>query len=241
MTWLLSEDRALKLKLQGMTVTDAKSKEFSDGVRNVPVRFRMTANERITLTYPCVIIEFLGPHFAPERMQQSGPMYLPYAPEGYSQWWPSEDTTWDANVMRVNLFPWPYNLVYKVTIYSRNALLHQFPLMQQMAAYDRVPPRMGWLDIPQDGTWRWMHLMGGPDHEYARDKDNKYIFRTTYLIRVESEFLSEITDMTPGMGYPRVSELDIDLSCYSDLNDIDPAELTESVGWISSGNQLSTT
>jgi hypothetical protein len=235
MTWLLNEDAALlqpKFKLQHMTVTDAKSKEFPGGTRNVPVRFRQVSNEAVQLTYPIVIIEFLGPMFASERMQQSGPMYIPYAPEGIPTWWSYDDTTWNADKYRVDQFPTPYNLEYRVTVYSRDAM-HQFALMAQMAQPDRVPPRMGWLDIPQDGTWRWMHLMGGPDHEYARDKDNKLIFRTTYLIRIESELLGPITDMTPGAGYPRVNEVDIDLSCYRDLTDLDSAELTESVGWVS--------
>ncbi len=231
-TWLLAEDLALKGKLQGLTVTDAKSKEFPGGTRNVPVRFRQVSNEAVQLTYPIVIIEFLGPLFAPERMQQSGPMYVPYAPEGVAPWWDEHATTWNADKYQVDQFPIPYNLEYRVTVYSREAL-HQFSLMAQMAQPDRVPPRMGWLDIPQDGTWRWMHLMGGPDHEYARDKDNKLIFRTTYLIRIESELLGPITDMTPGAGYPRVSEVDIDLSCYRDLADLTSDELTESVGWVS--------
>ena len=81
MSWLLSEDAALKAKLQGLTVTDMTSGDLPGGIRQVPVRFRLPMDEMVSLTFPVILIEFSSMAWASPR-QHSGRIQLPYAPEG---------------------------------------------------------------------------------------------------------------------------------------------------------------
>jgi len=90
-------------------------------------------------------------------------------------------------------FPIPYNLDYQVTVYSRKAI-HDRMLVAALAATDRVPARFGFLEIPEDGTYRRLDLIGGPNTEADKDRDGKRIFRSTYAVRVSSELIQGAVD-----------------------------------------------
>src|SRR5215467_9787661 len=126
MPWLLNEDAALKLKLQGLTVSDA-----TNASRPVPVRFRLPEVEVSTLTFPIIAIEHDGWYPAPERMH-SGYTNVPYAPEGFNPWW--DDSGGPANAEfdpndspYFGYFPVPYNFDYIITVYTRFMHEHMLP------------------------------------------------------------------------------------------------------------------
>lgn len=226
--WLLNEDAALKFKLQGMTVFDAGAPSG----RPVPVRFRLPETEVADLTYPIIIIEHDGWTLANER-EHRGFVKLPYAPEGFDPWWkdtgpattifnPSDSPYW-SNI------PLPYNLDYTISIFTRFMLDHTMPLIAQLAQYNRLDPKFGFLDIPQDGTKRTMQLLGGPEAADEYDENGKRIFRTIYKVRVFSELVPQV------IQYARATLINLDLSVYDDIADLSGKSLEEAHGLLSVG------
>lgn len=228
MPWLLNEDGALKLKLQGLRVSDANAPQG----RPVPVRFRLPESEVADLTFPIIIITHDAWTPAPERMHD-GFVPLPYAAEGLTPWW--QDTGPATTIFDpqagpyYSYFPIPYNFDYRVTVYSRFMHEHTIPLVSALAQYERLHPKYGFLDIPQDGTKRTMQLIGGPNPQYGTDSNGKRIFWVEYQIRVFSELLPTI------YTYPPVREINVDLSEYSSATDITVNNLIESKSLLSVG------
>lgn len=231
MPWLLNEDAALKMKLQGLQVSDANAPSG----RPVPVRYRLPETEVADLTFPIIVISHLGWYPAPERMHD-GYGKLPYAPEGYAPWWNetgAATTTFDpCDSPYYSWFPIPYNFDYRVTVYSRIMHEHMIPLVSALAQYERLHPKYGFLDVPQDGTKRTMQLMGGPDLKTGKDDNGKRIFWADYRIRVFSELLPPIYQPVP------VTDINLDLSVYTDTIDLTPSNLIESKGLLSVGTPV---
>lgn len=227
MPWIYNEDAALpapKLKLQGLTVSDANNSS-----RPVPVRYRLPEDELATLTYPCIVIEHQGINPAPER-EHRGYIQLPYAPEGYPIWWPATATSYDPALSPYySYFPLPYNMDYSVTVYARKMSEHLQPLLAILASEKYLPYHFGFLDIPQDGTVRNMFLMQGPQIQYGKDKDDKRLFRATYMVRVMTEVIPEIFTAVP------VTEIALDLGVYSDVRNLNSEELSANQALISTG------
>lgn len=182
MPWLLNEDAAIKAKLQGLKVTDVNAPTAG---RPVGVRFRLPETELADLTFPNVIVEHAGLYLDNEREHRGTNIRLPYAPEGYDLWATPEDPGTSPYLAD---FPLPYNVDYLVSVYSRK-IQHQMVLRSALAAFDRIPDRFGFLEIPQDGTIRRLDRMGGPDLQAYHDNDNKRVFRDAYRLRVSSELL----------------------------------------------------
>jgi hypothetical protein len=230
MPWLFNEDSALKIKLQGLTVSDANNSS-----RPVPVRFRLPEAEVADLTFPIIVISHNGWYPAPERMHD-GYAKLPYAPEGLPAWFPdtgSATTTFlPSDSPYWSWFPTPYNFDYQVTVYCRFMHEHTIPLTSALAQYDRLPARFGFLDIPEDGTKRTLQLLGGPELQTGKDANGKRLFWVNYVIRVFSE-------LVPAITMPVLAKtVNLDLSVYSDTNDILPATLTESRSLLSVGTPI---
>lgn len=239
MPWLLNEDIAIKAKLQGLTVTDMTSGDLPGGVRQVPVRFRLPMDELVNLTFPCILVEFSSMVWASPR-QHSGQIQLPYAPEGMAQWWASGATAYQIGDSpywtREPLAVW---LFYQVTLYSRLQRDHQRPLEAILSGPDYLPLLDGYLDIPQDGTYRRLDVTGGPNRGYARydpgvlgQGDQKRILYTTWQVRVSSEMLYDITNVYTAA---LCRQLDFDLTCYTTVDNITTAEISESFGILSTG------
>lgn len=226
--WLLNEDAALKLKLQGLQVIDANAPQG----RTVPVRFRLPEVELADLTYPIIVIDHDGWYIANDR-EHRGFVQIPYAPEGYAPWWNDTGpatTIFDPNDSPYwSFFPLPYNLDYTVTVYARIQHEHTIPLISQLAAYDRLNAKFAYLDIPQDGTKRTMQLLGGPASVVDYDENGKRLFKTIYKIRVFSELVEEV------IQYVMATNINLDLSVYQDITDLSVQEVTESIGLLSVG------
>jgi hypothetical protein len=231
MPWLLNEDAALKSKLQGLQVFD---KNAPNG-RNVPVRFRLPETEIADVTYPIIIIEHRGWSVANDR-EHRGYVNLPYAPENFSPWWadtgPATTVFNPSDSPYQSYFPLPYNFDYLVTFYGRIMHEHNIPIIAQLAAYNRLNAKFGFLDVPQDGTKRTMQILGGPEPHDAYDENGKRLFATSYLIRIFSELISEIA--LPVLNN-LVNQIQLNLNVYSDPSDLTGPQLAESVGILSVG------
>lgn len=221
MPWLLNEDGALKLKLQGLFVYDPNS---GPNGRRVPVRFRLPEDEVADLTFPIIVIEHAGWLPAPERMHD-GYVTIGYAPEGLPVWFDDTGpatTSFDPTTSPYRgFFPIAYNLDYTISVYTRMMQEHMMPLVAQLAQYDRLHPKYGFLDVPQDGTKRTLQLLGGGEPGADKDSDGKRIFRTQYKVRVFSELLPNISVPSPA------TLINLDLSVYSDVSDLTGESLTE--------------
>lgn len=220
MPWLRNEDAALKLKLQGILVNDANS---PGGGRLVPVRYRLPETELANLNYPIIIIEHIGLFPAPER-EHRGWIQLQYAPEDRAIWWNPTDTSYDPTLSPYyTYFPVPYNFDYQITVYARSWVEHMQPIMTLLATYNYLPYHFGFLDIPQDGTFRTMQLMGGPEPSYTKDNDGKRRYETRYRIRVFSELLGPVVTPVP------VTDIHLDLSVYESITPLMIEDLTQSM------------
>jgi hypothetical protein len=229
MPWLLNEDAALKAKLQGLRVIDANS-----GVngRPVPVRYRLPETEPSDLTFPIIVISHNGWYYAAERAHD-GAEPLPYAPEGLSPWWDDTDivTGFDPNDSPYipNYFPIPYNLDYRVTVYSRFMHEHTIPIVSALAGDNYLHAKYGYLNIPQDGTKRTLQLLGGPDLFTEKDNNDKRLFRVEYVVRVFSELVPAL------VNYVMSQSINLNFSVYADTQDLTGPTLTKSKGILSVG------
>lgn len=235
MPWLFNEDAAIKARLQGLLVQDANA---PDGGREVKVRFRLPEDELANLTYPVIIVEHAGLYPAQERMH-SGYQQLPYAPEGSPAWWEPGQPIYPAESPYWSPFPTPYNFDYQITVYGRFWAAHIGPMIGQLATIYRLPAKHGKLWVPQDNTMRTMRLLGGPEQGYGQDEDGKKLFKVVYLVRVFSELVEEVASSIGWGGtLVPVNTVDIDLSVYSDLSDIDlstPTGVEQNIGIYSIG------
>lgn len=230
MPWLFNEDAALKKKLQGLQVFDANNPQG----KTVKVRFRLPQTEVADLDFPIIVISHSGWFLAPER-EHRGFVQLPYAPEGLPAWW--EDNGDEAATAQFDPndspyysnFPLPYNFDYRVDVLCRFMTDHTVPLVAALAAPDRLDPHFGFLDVPQDGTKRTMQLLGGPSIEALKDENDKRLFQTTYLVRVFSELVPQVLQSA------LVSQINLDLSVYTDTTDLTGSALLEARGILSVG------
>lgn len=240
MSWLYSEDAALKNKLQGLQVIDGNA----PGGRTVPVRFKLPEDELANLSYPILIIEHLGLYPDPEREHRAASSYqIPYAPEGFAQWGYGDGElgpTLDPSQSPYRgFFPIPYNFDYKVTLFGRFMTQHVRPLTAVLLTEHYLPYHFGYLQVPQDGTVRSMFLLGGPEYSYAKDEDNKRLFAVTFRVRVFSELVQNVQSLESyGGTLVPVNTVSLDLSVYADVEDIDlstPAEIEAHRGLLSVG------
>jgi hypothetical protein len=213
------------------------------GTRQVPVRFRLPMDELVNLTFPVILIEFSSMTWASPR-QHSGRIQLPYAPEGMPQWWPAgagaypyaASPYWTREPLAVWLF-------YQVTLYSRLQRDHHRPLEAALSGPGYLPLMDGYLDIPQDGTYRRLDVTGGPSRGYARydpgtlgESDQKRILYTTWQVRVSSEMLYDVASV---YAAALAREISYDLTCYTAVDNITTAEISESFGILGSAASTS--
>lgn len=237
MPWLRNEDAALKRKLQDLVVYDENAPE---GGRDVPVRYRLPQDELANLSYPIIIIKHAGLYPDPER-EHRGYVQLPYAPEGFDQWWPaSDDTKADVTLSPYFAnFPMPWRFNYEIILYARFMGVHVQPLVAQLATQNYLPAKWGFLEVPQDGTVRSMFLQGGPEFGYGTDEDGKRMIKVTYLISLFAELVENVQSLVPfGGTLVPVNTVDLDLRVYSDVSKISmntPAEIETHRGILSVG------
>ena len=171
MTFILNEERALKLHLSDLKVSDGK-----EPLRSVGVWFNQPDVEIRPSTYPFITISMVDVVEALERTHR-GRIVLPYTPEN-----PPATIPGTSNVVD---YPIPYDLIYQVVTYARHPL-HDRQLIQQLLMY-KLGSRIHTLFIPEDNTVRTMFMTGSRKSDTTTD--GRRLFRNAYTLKISSELL----------------------------------------------------
>jgi hypothetical protein len=165
------EDMGLKNLLQGVTVTDLNASPSTP--RPVPVWFHNPEREERRITYPNIVINFLGERVAHER-EHRGHVQVFYR---YLQNIPLDP---DKPVMIE--YPIPLDFDYLVTATARvNQHISQISASLVMG---RLHPRFAQMECP-GGTVRRITVQG-VSRTNSLDVD-KRLFRQIYQLRVSTE------------------------------------------------------
>lgn len=181
MTFIISEDEALRNLLKGMTVSDNQNSN-----RPVGVWFGQPDMETREQAYPYVTIDLIDVSEANERVMVA---------EGVSPWYydpqmtvPPENDVWTMP------YPVPINLDYQVTSYARDPR-HDRQIIGQIVG-NRLPFRFGSLTVEEysevDGetttkhcTVRRLDMLGVAKRDTV--ESGKRMFMNMYTVRVSSE------------------------------------------------------
>jgi hypothetical protein len=215
MTYLLDEERALKAKLQGMTVTDQRS-QADNKPRQVGVYFTQPDPELREQRYPYVTIDLLGISKDPEREMRGviAPEYLK----------PAETTLPSDTQSFIIPYPIPVNLDYQITSYARNPM-HDRAIITQLQ-FTHLWQRFGYLSIPftnadggEEVNFRRLDVLDIAKRDFTEDK--KRLFVNAVTVRISSEVAQgtltdlykaeriNITDIIEMTIHQRTAETDI--------------------------------
>lgn len=189
MTFLISEDEALRDLLKGMTVSDNK-----EATRSVGVWFGQPDPEIRQQNFPFLTIDLIDVRAANERMlstQQVSPWYL--EPDAFSD--PANDfDSWSTYM------PIPVDLEYQITTFARQPR-HDRQIMAQIFQ-NRLPFKFGSLvckelltDAAQDewdATVRRLDVLGIRKRDTT--ESGKRMFMNAITVRVSSEMRSRFDD-----------------------------------------------
>jgi hypothetical protein len=175
MPFILNEDKALKLMLTGVTVSDS-----GNSTRPVGVWFGQPDLEIRVQSYPYMTIDFLGYNEDFERSHR-GEIQMPYFPEG-------------ANTTQQYMteFPIPVYLDYQITTWARQPR-HDRQIMAEMATGQRIPLRYGLLIVPEDKTVRRLDFLGFTKKD-TTDENGKRLFSNAYTVRISAEILPVVLE-----------------------------------------------
>jgi hypothetical protein len=185
MTFILSEDAAIKTYLAGIAVSDERANP-----RAVNVWFGYPDVEIRTQNYPFITIDLVSIRQANDR-QMSG-----YTYDGdYMGTTPVQEGKWYGYEI-----PLAYDLVYQVTSYSRHPR-HDRAIMYQL--HEKFPSMRGYLPVPNDlGTstaYRHMFLESMTKSDRAEGENgNKRLLRNIFTVRVVSQLTpAQVADLVP--------------------------------------------
>jgi hypothetical protein len=179
MTFLLSEDKALRLKLQGMVVHDQKS-DGLDSERPVGVWFGRPDQEIRAQTYPYVTIDMIDINRDTDREMRglidNNTLNVQYlAPEN-----PAAHTGWEIHR------PIPVSIDYQITTYARHPR-HDREILSQIMGL-KLPIRFGSLAL-DDGTVRRLDVMNVTKRDVTEQA--KRLFVNAITVRVSSELVQD--------------------------------------------------
>lgn len=174
-----NEDAAVKTKVSGLTVSDV-----NDDARPVAVRFRAPENAYADQSFPLIILDRVEEVFDSSRAH-TGYIRIPYVPEGYRPYPGAPGMTGSPYYSE---FPIPMFVDYSVTLLCRKAL-HMTALLDTLTTFEYLPPRYGFLVVPQDNTVRRLDVLGGPETDAVRDEQGKRLLRATWRIRTTAELI----------------------------------------------------
>jgi hypothetical protein len=175
MTFLLSEDKALRELLQGVEVTDQKA-DNSFSPRQVGVWFGQPDQEIRNQNYPYVTIQLIdvARDTTREMRGKTNSEYLK----------PSSLGPEDAFILDR---PIPVNLDYQITTYSRHPR-HDRELLAKVL-YDRLPFRFGTLNC-EDNTVRRLDVLDVTKRDVTEQA--KRLFVNVFTVRVSSEVVQGV-------------------------------------------------
>jgi hypothetical protein len=187
MTFLLSEDKALRELLQGIVVNDQKA-DGDATPRQVGVWFGQPDQEIRTQSYPYITIDMIDVVRETDREQRglSSPEYL--TPVGF------DETTMSYVIPK----PIPVSIDYQITTYARHPR-HDRELMTQLL-FTKLPLRFGWLEITEKtetvgdvttntNTLRRLDVINVSKRDVTEQA--KRLFVNAITVRVSSEIAQE--------------------------------------------------
>lgn len=188
MTFLISEDEALRNLLKGMVVTDQKA--TGNGTpRNVGVWFGQPDQELRDQSYPYITIDMIdiGEDVSRAMRGRVRPSYLAdptnmvEAAQGIQAVvWDNETHGWDIS------YPIPVRIDYQITTYARQPR-HDRELLAQLL-YKKIPLRFAVLQ-PDDGTVRRLDVLDVSKRDVT--ESGKRLFVNAITVRVSSEIAPE--------------------------------------------------
>lgn len=185
MTFLLSEDKALRERLQNMTVNDQKA-DGQDVPRQVGVWFGQPDQEIRAQNYPYVTIDMIDVQRDTQREMRGhvAPTYLP-TPSGFNP---------ETQGVEIDM-PIPVYITYQVTTFSRHPR-HDREILAQLLV-DRLP-RFGYLEVVEKtvtagdvqtitSTYRRMDTISVAKRDATEQA--KRLFMNAITVRVSSELV----------------------------------------------------
>jgi hypothetical protein len=184
MTFLLSEDKALRERLQGIVVHDQKA-DATSTPRQVGVFFGQPDQEIRSQVYPYITIDLIDINRDMEREMRGK------TSAGYLV---PENVTVNAGESFETDLPIPVSLDYQITAYSRNPV-HDRTLMAQLL-HSKLPFRFGYLEIVEKSvtssgtttntnTLRRLDVMDVSKRDMT--ESGKRLFMNAVTVRVSSE------------------------------------------------------
>ena len=178
MSFLLSEDAALKTILGGFTVADEKN-----ATRAVGVYYAMPDTELRSQSYPFMTIELIDTNWAAYR-QQSG-VYVDDSAQG----------TRVPNATDIYTYEMPvaWDVVYQITTYARHPI-HDRQIVAHLLN-NVFPSRRGYLPITDDagGGVTYRHLILEEFTKRDTVLDGRRLYRNVFTVTVSSEGLAATT------------------------------------------------
>jgi len=183
MSFVLSEDLALKTLLSGITVTDEKNNS-----RSVGVWFANPDIESRSQSYPYITIELLD--FATASYRQHSGIFTDSDLQGTIA--PVTGTNYDYEI------PITWDLVYQITTYARHPR-HDRAILSHLLNKVFVSKR-GYLAVPNDlGTeTAYRHLMLEEFTKRDTIEDNRRLYRSVFTVTVSSEGTVDLTNAKVG-------------------------------------------
>lgn len=170
MTFLLSEDAALRQLLKGIVVTDQKAAQ-DDTTREVGVWFGVPDQEIRSQAYPYITIDMIDIVRDTQR-EHRGLVSADYL----------KPLNWDEDLEFQTELPIPVNIDYQVTTYSRHPR-HDREIMAQLL-HTKLPIRFGVLET-DDNTVRRLDVLDVTKRDSV--EGGKRLFMNAITVRVSSE------------------------------------------------------
>lgn len=197
MTFILSEDKALRDMLKGIVVSDN-----ANATRPVEVWFGQPDMEVRQQSFPFITIDLIDLSEATERMM-SGGRVTPWYYEDVMEIPPVADD-WDMP------YPIPMNLDYQVTSFARQPR-HDRQILAQVIG-QRLPMRYGSLEVVErevsstesDVTIRRLDVLGVAKRDTV--ESGKRLFMNVWTVRISSE----VPQAFVSKYYNRVTQVSID-------------------------------
>jgi hypothetical protein len=171
MTFLLSEDKALHTRLQGMVVNDQRA--TADGIpRQVGVFYGQPDQEVRNQAYPYVTIDMIGIQRATEREVRLGftnPAYLQPPTLATNQQFTASELI-------------PVDIDYQITTFARQPR-HDREIVSQLLS-SKLPIRFGSLDV-EDNTVRRLDVLNVSKRDGV--EQGKRLFMNAITVRISSE------------------------------------------------------
>jgi hypothetical protein len=186
MTFLLSEDAALRNLLLGLTVTDQKSTATATP-RAVKVYFGQPDQEIRDQSYPYITIDMIdiAEDFQRSMRGYAKPAYLPDPATM------PDDAVFDAETNNWYIhYPIPVNIDYQITTYARQPR-HDREILA-MLLYKKLPLRFGVLEVDEnnaEGTIRRLDVLDVSKRDVT--EQGKRLFVNAFTVRVSSEIAQD--------------------------------------------------